>query len=687
MTPMKLLNVIGDVDEGYVLSALESRDGQTRKKKRTSLSRSLLIAAMIALMLLLVGCAVAYVLNLSAKKIGDSSATIYFDEEGQRIQPTEISQDVISWYGYQNQPAQMAAKEWYAFLEEYDPDRSMFPAQISETISNSAHWLTYHCYTEDMADKLDGILDAYDLKLLGVSVPIQYWESKIFFEGTKLNGLCKENADAEITYRGGQVFPEGAFDLDLRITLTGNDALWTDEVDATVYYLERDYFYPLYSSILRNLYEEWVYTRPDGTDILIAASDAGAFFFTEREDAYITVRLVTNPDPIMFPNDPKPSPGAFEQMADLFDFTIQPQAVDMDALQQKLAESGKAWEAEQAEKGKSTVHFESYGEYLMDAYSTPAPSVYYGYYDLNEDGVTDLLLGYEDGTFFSAKTIYDGAVVDLHLSGAFRLCEGGIIEGHNAMGTTTSYAYYEMGEYDAQGMGRHNRLLESVDYDSEKNIYWYRKDGSDKPYQEVTEAFAKGILEKYNHINPEIYPLMEYPVDESGKTLGTHIHENWKTVTQAELYEIYADEIQRALDDKNVEYRYYCLRDINFDDVPELLLAERETYFVDAVTVVNGEPVWLWHWSYFHLCENGVIRITSRNVYEDRYHFFCYENGERKMVDYLVYSAEDGNWQRSHDGDYATDQILSEEEGKAILDSYVILSPEMIPLSQFPAES
>ena len=47
----KLLEVIGEAKEPYVLSALDSRNGKKKPQKRFSINRTLLIAAVIAMML------------------------------------------------------------------------------------------------------------------------------------------------------------------------------------------------------------------------------------------------------------------------------------------------------------------------------------------------------------------------------------------------------------------------------------------------------------------------------------------------------------------------------------------------------------------------------------------------------------------------------------------------------------
>ena len=185
----KLLEIIGEAKESYVLSALDSRNGKKATAKSVSYSRMLLVAAIITMTLLLVGCTIVYVISLQEKKISEASGMKYFDEEGQRIPPTEIRQDVISLFGYSNAPAQQAAMEWYQFRQTYDPDRKLFPYGDTEWDFDEQYFDSYGCYTQEMVDKLNEIVNKYDLKLLGISSTIQNWDTEVFFDATGLKGL------------------------------------------------------------------------------------------------------------------------------------------------------------------------------------------------------------------------------------------------------------------------------------------------------------------------------------------------------------------------------------------------------------------------------------------------------------------------------------------------------------------
>ena len=74
MKAMDLLVGFGSVKDSFVIGAEEFRQGKPKAQiKRLPGQKVWLIAAVIALMLLLVGCAVVYVLRMQNLKVGEYS--------------------------------------------------------------------------------------------------------------------------------------------------------------------------------------------------------------------------------------------------------------------------------------------------------------------------------------------------------------------------------------------------------------------------------------------------------------------------------------------------------------------------------------------------------------------------------------------------------------------------------------
>ena len=152
MTRMYLLDAIGDVRGDFLLEARQLREGRTKKGPRPR-RKLLLIAAVIALSLLLVGCAVAFVLllrDLTLGTISRENVPTYYDEEGNLI-PTEASaapRSIVSLQGANQQ----AYAEWSEFLKSYQP-KGTAAAQLETSKGANAEALPenyrdiYSCYT------------------------------------------------------------------------------------------------------------------------------------------------------------------------------------------------------------------------------------------------------------------------------------------------------------------------------------------------------------------------------------------------------------------------------------------------------------------------------------------------------------------------------------------------------------
>ena len=157
------------IDKQYIEEAeLESLP------RRKTLRRPLLVAALVALTLLLVGCAAVYLLSLREIKLGEQDVTYdvydYSPENGEAVayvgQDT-MTQQVLTLAGLNNTPVSKAAREWYEFTETYDPDKEIKRSVWGNEPDFGEEYYSYYLYTQEMKDKLDEILDKYDLKLRG----------------------------------------------------------------------------------------------------------------------------------------------------------------------------------------------------------------------------------------------------------------------------------------------------------------------------------------------------------------------------------------------------------------------------------------------------------------------------------------------------------------------------------------
>ena len=95
MNANDILDMVGDAKGTYVWDAQQARSNQNvNTPKRTSFGRVLLIAAVVALMLLLMGCA-WLVMNLQDLKVDEFHYNDYkFDEYGNLIATEEKTNDL-----------------------------------------------------------------------------------------------------------------------------------------------------------------------------------------------------------------------------------------------------------------------------------------------------------------------------------------------------------------------------------------------------------------------------------------------------------------------------------------------------------------------------------------------------------------------------------------------------------------
>ena len=107
MNGKDLLISLGNINPRYYEEA--ENDMLSSGQPRRTLRRPLLVAALIAVMLLLVGCAVVYALRLQDMSIGQETYTQTFDEQGKYLEePVERTRDILPLFGHNGDNIQKA---------------------------------------------------------------------------------------------------------------------------------------------------------------------------------------------------------------------------------------------------------------------------------------------------------------------------------------------------------------------------------------------------------------------------------------------------------------------------------------------------------------------------------------------------------------------------------------------------
>ena len=158
MNPMDIMKGLNGIQDSFVVDAQDFRQGK-RRMHPVSHKKLWLIAAIIALALLLVGCTVVYVLRLQDMAFGQDTQEVL----GSGVQDRTL----LSLQGVKGTPGYQATKEWHEWLKTYDPDDRIYHSQEAFSEDFGDDYYAYNLYTREMKDKLDEICGKYHLNLLG----------------------------------------------------------------------------------------------------------------------------------------------------------------------------------------------------------------------------------------------------------------------------------------------------------------------------------------------------------------------------------------------------------------------------------------------------------------------------------------------------------------------------------------
>lgn len=506
MNSNDLFDIIGETPEAYVLDAANANPKAIPMKIHSS-KRMWLIAAILAAMVFLMGCAIVYVLSLEDMAYG-STVKEYYDGSTEEV-------TLLSLQGIQGSPGYLATKEWYDWLETYDTDGKIWDSHEAYGADFGDEYYTYGIYSQEMKDKLDEICEKYNLKLMG----------KIY-EDPDVEAACKAMQIQGFFRPGVQVkaeldeilyYANGSFRLDEYMEFPGYDRhIFTFTCH------RKDSFAEVHGDIgTEGIYEEWIYTTSYGVDVLMVIDRGGvrgrAFMMVDNDIYTYNVSIFS------FENMPLPDKEELEAYAEAFDFTVAPQPVsdeDLQAIAQRREEADAARLSENyymgfrvdmttqawyPPKGYSDS-FESYIPYILKY--APAQYHYYALLDLDGNGTNELLWGTKDGHIYEVAVMVDGEVTlrfdDYLCEGNVLLCElnhdeyapGGAA---NLVGNLcTSYQYNTLSE-----------LIVKL-YDLPAADQWVEV----RPGQEdriITEAEAKQIMAQYPVVNLDMKPFSEYP--------------------------------------------------------------------------------------------------------------------------------------------------------------------------------
>ena len=275
---------------------------QLQKEKSGSIfRRPLLVAAIIALLLLLVGCA-AYFYRLEQLVLIDHSKDVIATVEAykQEMQSEEtaetvpettagpyVAEQVLSLQGYEGSPAYEALQEWLAYEIEYtiqNPD-----LRFSSEFQRPDAYRSYHCYSQEMVDKVDEICEKYGLHLIGTSLFILDAEG---MEEHGLSDVLSEAATPRCFY--GHLYQDGSFIASGELELSGD---YEKTVQFQMHNIKKDAFYdtPLGLNNISDVVQ-WNYKTQDGYKALLALNERTGLIFAENEGRFVSIIIGEVPD-------------------------------------------------------------------------------------------------------------------------------------------------------------------------------------------------------------------------------------------------------------------------------------------------------------------------------------------------------------------------------------------------------
>ncbi len=599
MTAMDLMNCIGQVKGAYILEA-KNMAVPKRKTARRGVRRSLLIAAIIALLLLLVGCTVVYVLRLQDLKVGEYryQTTPVYDENGQVIPaPTHPLRTEISLQGAN----QEALIQWNEFSKNYEQE------PWDESVPEEYRY-SYGCRSWEMVQKLDEILKQYNLSMLSREVDCQTYEAgKVLFESLGIGGLVREDALAGLEYLDGWFYPEGTFTQHLLFTLDSEQWPYQDNL-ARYHYSQKAYFEA--GSALITDFEncaQWNYTLKDGQTVLLAMNEEEAWIFADRPDAFVNVSFASskwvNSTQVQMPRE------VLEQIAQAFDFSIQPHPADPALVPTLQAQVKSDYEAQRI-ASRQALYSEGYESYIqkkLDSALTTSmrDGLYYSLYDLNGDGTPELLAGGKL-TVTEILSLKDGesyryfSTDSLCAIPCFTVCQGNVLALKDYFSETWYYLRpreesMTFLEGIRQQDGKWYHLTEPPVVQGQRRV---------ENWVEVTEEQARTIMESY-------VPLEKQPERQQMKKYGEPV----KVFHYTDPYALYIADLLERYED--AEHFTYALLDVNGDGIKELITKDQWTvpagssepeYQLGIHTIVDGKRVTVNEsYSMSGVCENGIF--------------------------------------------------------------------------------
>ena len=691
MNSNDLFDIIGETPERYVLDAANVNTKVISTGKRSP-KRVWLIAAIIAAMVFLMGCAVVYILSLDQMILG----TDYVEDQPGVTEPRTR----LSLQGYVGSPSYQAAKEWYDFLQTYDQDNAIRFSEEAYSVEFSEDYQNYNLYTVAMKDKLDEICQKYDLELLGPILVDTSAEN--MFRELGIPGVLREDAQAEVLWSEGgpgYFFRDGTFEVEFAVTLTGENNPWPYE-NVVFFRCHNKKAFDDVTMVMKDpdSFAEWSYITSQGVEVLLIQGPEGAMIVADIGDYFITVGGIETKAGNILDGEATMTREGLEAYAEIFDFSITPQRLTQEQISAVRSRYDTHWaeieadlqvQEEQIQEYLGRASYEARVKFHLEN-DTEAVRMGYTFYDFDNNGVKELVIG-RDGYIEYIYTEKDGETAPiigwpkLGLGVAYLATDGTLV-----MISDTMYDFFHVENGEPV-----------TDYWVENRSYWGPSEQSPWLLCSGVDDVRPLTEEEYNEYRNskervvlDMLPLTDYPLPEPANynTDGKDIT-YYNTQTSYEeivrFYILNPLEVAPGVFDEPK----YVLMDLDGDGQEEMIVDEAE--YRAVYTMAEGKAIPMYSGTTYNgvalnICRGNIIEIIHSYSGDNKVYCYYRMSGTKgEMVEYLRYDAERNPlnpWFRSSD---ATGQDISLEpitraEFENIQEIYAPIELDWKPITEYP---
>ncbi|MBE6978965.1 MAG: hypothetical protein E7431_01125 [Ruminococcaceae bacterium] len=350
MKEKRMFQALGSVSDKFVEEMYKPNEAQQKRTGRHSAGRMWLIAAIVAAMVLLMGCAV-YVLKMQDMNVGQEEVTYdAFDYDTMEyLGQKTYTQEVFSLAGLEGTPAYLAAKEWYEFKQNYDPDYKILDAVKGNYPVFSAEYDAYGLYSQEMKEQLDLILQKHRLKPMGAR--LEFRTLRNMLAALEIEKIQTVENQVTINVASGDCYESGNFSLSLDFKFPEADENELGTTWGMLRWNRADCFSDdLFAIEQTGDWKEWNYTTESGDDVLIirSPSDWRGWIICKRGDGIMSLQVEArqdawnNVDGKTWADERFLTDKQLEQLADAVDFAIQPRVATQEDVKNQPAPPDEA---------------------------------------------------------------------------------------------------------------------------------------------------------------------------------------------------------------------------------------------------------------------------------------------------------------------------------------------------------